>query len=143
MQNHFNLIYREEEREMLPLCRDRKIAVTPHSPMAGGKLTRDLNVHTLRGDTDEIIKLKYGHSEEKDRIIIQRVAEIAEKRNIKKAQVALSWVLQKDGVTAPVIGAAKDYHIADAIDALKVVLSKEEVTYLEEAYVPHEVVGAQ
>lgn len=143
MQNHLNLIYREEEREMLPLCRDQKIAVTPYSPMAGGKLTRNLDESTFRGDTDEIIKQKYGYSEDEDRIIIGRVAELAERHGIKRAQIALAWVLQKEEVTAPIIGATKEDHIIDAIEALNVQLSSEEVSYLEESYVPHRVVGAE
>ncbi len=143
MQNHLNLIYREEEREMLPLCRDQKIAVTPYSPMAGGRLTRDPDEHSLRGDTDKIIRMKYDQSAEKDAMIIKRVGEIAEKLGVKRAQVALAWVIQKNGVTAPIIGATKEYHITDAVDALKIKLSEADVAYLEEAYVPHEIVGAE
>lgn len=143
MQNHLNLIYREEEREMLPLCKDEKIAITPYSPLAGGKLTRDLEKHTFRGDTDEVIKQKYGHSEKEDMVIIQRVAEMADKYGIRRAQVALAWVLQKEGVTAPIIGATKAEHIIDAVNALDVKLSSDDINYLEENYVPHRVVGAE
>ncbi len=143
MQNHLNLIYREEEREMLPLCRSEKIAVTPYSPLAGGKLTRDLSETTFRGDTDHIMKMKYGQSEDQDRTIISRVAELADKYNVNRAQIALAWLLCKDGVTAPIIGVTKEYHITDAVKALEIKLSTEDVAYLEETYVPHRVVGAQ
>ncbi len=143
MQNHLNLIYREEEREMLPLCKDEKIAVTPYSPLAGGKLTRDLSETTFRNDTDAILKMKYGHAEEQDRVIIERVAELAEKYDVKRAQLALAWVLHKDEVTSPIIGTTKEEHITDAIKALTIELSQEDMNYLEEAYVPHRVIGAQ
>ncbi len=143
MQNHMNLIYREEEREMLPLCRTEKIAVTPYSPLAGGKLTRALSDTTLRGDTDHIMKIKYGNTEEQDRTIIHRVGELADKYNVNRAQIALAWLLQKDGVTAPIVGVTKENHITDAVKALDIKLSPDDVTYLEETYVPHKVVGAQ
>ncbi len=143
MQNHLNLIYREEEREMLPLCKEEKIAITPYSPLAGGKLTRDLSETTYRGDTDAVIKMKYGHAEEQDRTIINRVAELADKYGVNRAQTALAWVLQKEGVTAPIIGATKETHITDAVKALDIKLSPEEVAYLEETYVPHKVIGPQ
>ena len=143
MQNHMNLIYREEEREMLPLCREERIAVTPYSPLAGGKLTRDLSETTFRGDTDHIMKMKYGNTEEQDRTIINRVAELAEKYNINRAQIALAWLLQKNGVTVPIVGVTKENHITDAVKALELKLSTEDVAYLEETYVPHKVVGAQ
>lgn len=142
MQNHLNLIYREEEREMLPFCRQEKIAITPYSPLAGGKLTRDLSETTLRGDTDQVMKMKYGNTEDQDRTIIERVAELADRYGVKRAQIALAWVLQKDGVTSPIIGATKESHITEAVEALKVTLTPEDIKYLEETYVPHEVVGA-
>ena len=143
MQNHMNLIYREEEREMLPLCRSEKIAVTPYSPLAGGKLTRALSETTFRGDTDKMMKFKYGHAEEQDRTIINRVAELADKYNVNRAQIALAWLLQKDGVTAPIVGVTKGNHITDAVKTLEIKLTPEDVAYLEETYVPHKVVGAQ
>lgn len=143
MQNHMNLIYREEEREMMPLCKEEKIAVTPYSPLAGGKLTRDLSETTFRGDTDAVIKMKYAHAEEQDRTIIERVAELADKYGVKRAQIAMAWLLQKEGVTAPIIGATKESHLLDGIAALDVKLTPEDVTYLEESYVPHKVIGAQ
>lgn len=143
MQNHLNLIYREEEREMMPLCRDLKIGVIPYSPLASGRLTRDLpSQGTLRAETDQIQKMKYDASAETDQQIVARVAEVALKRGVTRAQVALAWLLQKEPVTAPIVGATKLAHLEEAVGALAVTLSPEEVTYLEEPYVPHRVVGA-
>lgn len=143
MQNHMNLIYREEEREMLPLCKEEKIAITPYSPLAGGKLTRDVSEHTFRGDTDAVIKMKYQHAEEQDRTIIERVGTLADTYGVSRSQVALAWILQKNGVTSPIIGATKEAHILDAVQALELKLTEEDVKYLEETYVPHRVVGPQ
>lgn len=142
MQNHLNLMYREEEREMMPLCMDQKIAVTPYSPLAGGKLARALDEHTFRGDSDVILKQKYGHCEKEDSIIINRVGEMAEKYGVKRAQIALAWLHQKPGVTSPIIGATKSDYISDAVESLKIHLSKEDIEYLEASYIPHKVVGA-
>jgi 1-deoxyxylulose-5-phosphate synthase len=144
MQNHLNLIYREEEREMLPLCREEKIGVIPYSPLAAGRLTRDASAeNTIRSETDQIQKMKYDASAQTDQQVISRVAEIAEKHNVPRAHIALAWLLQKQPVTAPIVGATKISHLEDAIGALSVVLSQEEVAYLEELYVPHRVVGPQ
>ncbi|MFK4566010.1 aldo/keto reductase [Enterococcus sp. UD-01] len=142
MQNHLNLLYREEEREMLPLCEDQKIAVTPYSPLAAGRLTRDWEATTKRFLTDTTAQSKYDSTEEQDKIIVQRVAELAEKRGVKRAQIALAWLLQKQPVVAPIIGATKESHLLDALPALELQLSTEEVAYLEESYLPHKVVGA-
>ncbi|MTD41518.1 aldo/keto reductase [Erwinia sp. CPCC 100877] len=142
MQNHLNLLYREEEREMLPLCEDQKIAVTPYSPLAAGRLTRDWEATTKRFLTDTTAKSKYDSTEEQDKIIVQRVAELAEKRGVKRAQIALAWLLQKKPVVAPIIGATKESHLLDALPALELQLSAEEVAYLEEPYLPHKVIGA-
>ncbi len=142
MQNHLNLIYREEEREMLPLCREEKIGVTPYSPLASGRLTRDWSASTLRTETDQIQKNKYDSTAETDQRVVERVKEIAEKYAVPRAHIALAWLLQKETVTAPIIGATKIAHLEDAIAALSVKLTKEDVTYLEEPYVPHRVVGA-
>ena len=143
MQNHLNLIYREEEREMMPLCRDLKIGVIPYSPLASGRLTRDLpSAGTLRAETDQIQKMKYDASAETDQQIVARVAEVAQTRGVSRAQIALAWLLQKEPVTAPIVGATKLAHLEEAVGALAVTLSPEEVTYLEEPYVPHRVVGA-
>ena len=142
MQNHLNLLYREEEREMLPLCGDQKIAVTPYSPLAAGRLTRDWEATTKRFLTDTTAKSKYDSTEEQDKIIVERVAEITDKYQVKRAQVALAWLLQKEQVVAPIIGATKESHLTDAMPALDLKLTPEDVTYLEEAYLPHHVVGA-
>ncbi len=142
MQDHYNLLYREEEREMIPLCKDQKIALTPYSPLAGGRLTRDLSETTLRGETDEIAKKKYDSSLEKDTIIIERVKEIAEKYNVQRAEVALAWLLKKEQVVSPIVGATKFSHLETAVSALNLELTQEDIKYLEEEYVPHNVVGA-
>ncbi len=144
MQNHLNLIYREEEREMLPLCRDHKIGVIPYSPLASGRLTRDWSADSsLRAQTDQIAKSKYGSTEDTDRQVVERVAELAEKHRVPRVHIALAWLLQKEPVTAPIIGATKISHLEDAVGALSVKLSQEEVAFLEEPYVPHRVIGHQ
>ncbi|HEY9089586.1 MAG TPA: aldo/keto reductase [Anaerolineaceae bacterium] len=148
MQNHLNLIYREEEREMLPLCRAEGIGVTPYSPLASGRLTRDWAAEdTLRSETDQIARAKYDSVSTgvaaADRAVAQRVAEIAANHAVPRAQIALAWLLQKSPVTAPIIGATRIHHLEDAAGALAVQLTPEEVTYLEEPYVPHAVVGHQ
>lgn len=142
MQNHLNLIYREEEREMLPLCKEEKIGVIPYSPLAGGRLTRDWSETTHRSETDETAKEKYSPMEDKDRLIVERVAAIAEKYGVPRVQIALAWLLQKEPVTAPIIGATKTTHLEDATAALSIKLTSEEIASLEEPYVPHRVVGA-
>jgi aryl-alcohol dehydrogenase-like predicted oxidoreductase len=144
MQNHMNLIYREEEREMLPLCRAEKIGTTPYSPLASGRLTRDWSSEsTLRSETDQIQKSKYDAAAENDRPIVERVKEIAQKHGLPRTHIALAWLLQKEPVTAPIIGATKISHLEEAVGALSVKLSQEEVEYLEEPYVPHRIVGHQ
>ncbi len=144
MQNHLNLIYREEEREMLPLCRAEKIGCIPYSPLASGRLTRDWSQDSsLRAQTDQIANGKYGSTEETDRQVVRRVAETAEKYGCTRSQIALAWLLQKQPVTAPIIGATKNAHLEDAVGALSVRLSPEDVAYLEEPYVPHKIVGHQ
>ncbi|WP_226555065.1 aldo/keto reductase [Priestia megaterium] len=142
MQNHLNLIYREEEREMLPLCKEEKIGVTPYSPLASGRLTRDWSVTTQRSETDKVQKSKYDATGDADRLVVERVASIAEKHGVPRSHIALAWLLQKETVTAPIIGATKIPHLEDATAALSVKLTPEEITYLEEPYVPHPVVGA-
>jgi aryl-alcohol dehydrogenase-like predicted oxidoreductase len=144
MQNHLNLLYREEEREMLPLCREEKIGVTPYSPLASGRLTRDWSAEsTLRSETDQIQKMKYDAAAESDRPMIERVAELAKKYGVSRAHIALAWLLQKEPVTAPIIGATKISHLEEAIGAFSVKLAPEDVTYLEEPYAPHRIVGHQ
>ena len=143
MQNHMNLIYREEEREMMPLCRAEGIGVIPYSPLASGRLTRDTSdQNTLRAQTDQIQKMKYDATAETDRQIVERVAELAEKHGVQRSQIALAWLLQKAPVAAPIVGATKISHLEDAVGALSVELTPEEVASLEEPYVPHQVVGA-
>lgn len=142
MQNHLNLIYREEEREMLPLCLDQGIGVIPYSPLASGRLTRDKSEKTHRSETDKTQKSKYDAMADADQIIIDRVAELSQKYNVSRSQIALSWLLQKEPVTAPIVGATKISHLEDAVGALSVSLTPKEVVYLEEPYVPHPVVGA-
>ena len=141
MQNYVNLLYREEEREMLPLCRDEGIAVIPWSPMARGRLTRDWDETSARVETDEFGKGLYKNTADADRKVVERVAEIAGERNVPRAQIALAWVLQKSPVAAPIIGATKPAHLDDAVAALSIRLDAEEIKRLEEPYVPHAVVG--
>ncbi|KQU25062.1 MULTISPECIES: aldo/keto reductase [Priestia] len=141
MQNHLNLIYREEEREMLPLCREEKIGVTPYSPLASGRLVRDWSETTLRSETDQAQKSKYDATADADRLVVERVAAIAEKRGVPRIHIALAWLLQKEPVTSPIIGATKISHLEDAIGSLSIKLTPEEIASLEEPYVPHPIVG--
>lgn len=141
MQNYLNLLYREEEREMLPLCQAEKIGLIPWSPMARGKLTRDWNETSARSETDKFGQTLYSVAAEADRRVVERVAEIAAERGVSRAQVALAWVLQKEPVTAPIVGATKMSHLDDAVSALSVHLTPEEIAGLEEPYVPHPVLG--
>jgi aryl-alcohol dehydrogenase-like predicted oxidoreductase len=149
MQDHLNLIYREEEREMLPLCRDEGIALTPYSPLAAGRLTRDWSETSTRFETDPIAKKKYDSTRDADKLVVERLAEIAKKHGVPRAQIALAWLLQlhsqlqlqKPSVTIPIIGATKISHLEDAVPALSVTLSPEEVSFMEEPYVPHRMVG--
>ena len=141
MQDHYNLLHREEEREMLPLCAAEKIAVLPWSPLARGRLARAWDEGTARLESDEYGKKLYTAATDSDRRVVERVGEIAQKRGVPRAQVALAWVLHKPVVTAPIVGASKQQHLDDAIAALSLELSAEEVAALEEPYVPHPVVG--
>jgi aryl-alcohol dehydrogenase-like predicted oxidoreductase len=141
MQNHYNLLYREEEREMMPLCVDAGIGVIPWSPLARGRLTRDWAEETARTRTDQYGNKLYVQTEESDRKVVERVAAIAAARGVPKAQVALAWVAQKPFVTAPIIGAGKAQHLSDAVAALTLRLEPSEIAALEAPYVPHRVVG--
>ncbi|MFT3800536.1 MAG: aldo/keto reductase [Burkholderiaceae bacterium] len=143
MQNHLNLLNREEEREMMPLCADQKIAVIPWSPMARGRLTRDWDAGSAREETDEFGKKLYTFSPDKDRAIVDAVAEVARERGVPRAQVALAWVIQHRGVTAPIVGASKPEHLDDAVAALSLGLGDDEIRRLEAPYVPHPVAGFQ
>jgi aryl-alcohol dehydrogenase (NADP+) len=141
MQNHYNLIYREEEREMLPLCEDQGIAVIPWSPLARGKLTRAANdPSTTRSGSDQFAKTLYTE-DYTDQAVIERVDHIAKTRGVPMAQIALAWVLANDVITAPIVGVTKQHHLDDAIAALDIDLGPEPITYLEERYLPHEVAG--
>jgi 1-deoxyxylulose-5-phosphate synthase len=138
MQNHYNLLYREEEREMLPFCADQGIGVIPWSPLARGRLTRPWDTTTTRSETDSFGQSLY-RDEDKD--IVSRVADLAGKRSVSPAQIALAWLLRNPVVTSPIVGATKPQHLADAIAALDLELSPDEATYLEEPYEPHRVAG--
>jgi len=139
MQDHYNLLSREEEREMLPLCADQGIGVLPWSPLARGRLTRDWDQATNRSETDEFGKTLY--HETADRDIVGRVAEIAAQRGVPRAQVALAWVLRNPVVTAPIVGASKAQHLEDAVAAVQLRLTEEEVQKLEQPYTPRGAVG--
>lgn len=141
MQNHYNLLYREEEREMLPLCLDQGIAVIPWSPLARGRLTRDWDERTARTETDEFGKGLYARTEENDRAVVDAVARIARERGVPRAQVALAWLARNPAVTAPIVGATKPHHLTDAVAALELELTDDEVTQLEAPYAPHPVAG--
>jgi aryl-alcohol dehydrogenase-like predicted oxidoreductase len=141
MQNYYNLLYREEEREMLPLCHNQQIAVIPWSPLARGRLTRDWDAGSRREETDEVGKRLYAGAEDADRQVVARVAEIAAQRSIPRAQVALAWLAHKPDVTAPIVGASKPQHLDDAVAALAVALSEQEISQLEQPYQPHPVLG--
>ncbi|AUG53586.1 aldo/keto reductase [Thalassospira marina] len=143
MQNHLNLLYREEEREMLPLCADQNIAVIPWSPMARGKLTRDWDEKTNRDEKDEVSKRLYEHTRDADHKVVDAVGEVAKNRDVPRAQVALAWLLQKDGVTAPIVGASKAHHLDDSIAAMSLNLTDDEIALLEAPYVPHAIAGFQ
>jgi aryl-alcohol dehydrogenase-like predicted oxidoreductase len=138
MQNHYNLLYREEEREMLPLCVDEGIGVIPWSPLARGRLTRDWDATSARSETDEFGRTLY---QDDDQVIVQAVADIAQNRGVSRAQVALAWMLGKSSVTSPIIGATKLEHLDDAIAAVDLQLDADEVKVLEAPYRPHEVAG--
>ena len=141
MQNHVNLLYREEEREMLPLCRAEGIGVLPWSPLARGRLTRDWRETSTREETDEVGKKLYAAAVDADRAVIDAVGAVAAARGVPRAQVALAWVLQQPGVTAPIIGASRVGHLEDAMAALALRLTSEELAALEAPYVPHPVSG--
>jgi len=138
MQNHYNLLYREEEREMLPLCADQGIGVIPWSPLARGLLTRDWDAATARSETDPFGRSLYGAD---DRLIAEQLARVAENRGVPRAQVALAWVAGHPAVTAPIVGATRPHHLDDAIAALDIQLTAEETEQLEKPYVPHRIAG--
>ncbi len=142
MQNHLNLINREEEREMLPLCADQGIGVIPWSPLARGRLTRDWDSVSARSETDEFGRTLYlPHTAEADRLVVEAVGKVAAERGVPRAQVALAWVMQSKAVSAPIIGATKMQHLDDAIAALSIKLTPEEIATLQAPYIPHEILG--
>jgi aryl-alcohol dehydrogenase-like predicted oxidoreductase len=141
MQNYVNLLYREEEREMLPLCRAEGIGVIPWSPLARGRLTRDWDESTARSETDEVARKLYAVTEAADRKVVEAVAAIAAARGLPRAQVALAWVLRTPGITGPIVGATRPGHLEDAVAALSITLTDAEVAALEAPYVPHPVLG--
>jgi len=143
MQDHYNLIHREEEREMLPLCAAEGIGVLPWSPLARGRLTRDWDEGTERTRTDEFGKTLYTANVESDRQVVARVAEIAKRRGVPRATVALAWMLHKPVITSPIVGVSKPHHLDDAVAALALRLAPEEIAALEEPYVTRPVVGFQ
>ena len=142
MQNHLNLLYREEEREMLPLCKAEGIGVIPWSPLARGRLTRAAGeASTPRAGLDQYQKTLYAAAEAADRVVIDAVGGIAAKRGVPRAQAALAWLLAKPGVTSPIIGATRPEHLDDAVAALSLKLTAEEIAALEAPYVPHAIAG--
>ncbi|GJD90168.1 MULTISPECIES: aldo/keto reductase [Methylobacterium] len=141
MQNHLNLLHREEEREMIPFCVDQGVALLPWSPLARGRLTRDWDAASARQETDEVGKNLYDATAEADRKVVEAVARVAEARGVPRAQVALAWVLAQPNVAAPIVGASKPQHLDDAVAALDLRLTPEEIATLEGPYVPHAIVG--
>jgi len=141
MQNFVNLLYREEEREMLPLCRDQGIAVIPWSPLARGRLTRPWDQSTARLETDEFGRTLYARTGDADRKVAEAVGEVAQARGVPRAQIALAWVLQKAEVTSPIIGATRLEQLDDAVAALSMTLTADEIRAMEAPYVPHAVTG--
>ncbi len=143
MQNHYNLLYREEEREMIPLCRDQGVGVIPWSPLARGMLAgnraRGGEKRTVRAETDAFADILYTHPTDFD--VVDRVGEVAAERGVPMAQVALAWLLQRKGVTAPIVGSTKLHHLTDALAAEQLELDADEVARLEELYVPHPIAG--
>ena len=139
VQGHYNLIFREEEREMAKLCAEDNIAMTPYSALAGGRLSKHPGETSKRLQEDDYARLKYDSTAEQDEIIIRRVAKLADRRGVTMTEISLAWLLTK--VTAPVVGATKRHHVEGAASAVDLVLTEEETAWLEEAYVPHRLVG--
>jgi len=141
MQDQYNLLMREEEREMLPYCLDQGVGVIPWSPLARGRLTRDWEATTHRSENDQFGGRLYRQAEENDRKIVEAVASIADERGVPRAQVALAWLLHQPAVTAPIVGVTKDHHVSDAVAAAELELSADELARLGEHYVPHAAEG--
>ena len=141
MQNHYNLLYREDERELIPICKEQGVVLTPYSPLAAGRLSRAWSADTLRSQTDVVAIGKYDSTKDSDIEIVKRVSGLATKHNCTMTQIALAWQFAK-GVTSPIIGATKVKYFDDAVGSFDIALSKEDVDFLEELYVPHKIVGA-
>jgi len=141
MQDHYNLIYREEELDMLPLCYEQGIAVIPWSPLARGKLTRPWGDTTARSVSDEVGKDLYDASHENDALIAERLANVADDKGVTRAQVALAWLLSKPGIAAPIIGVSREHQLDDLLAAVDLTLKPEEIAELETVYQPHKRVG--
>ena len=142
MENHYNLLYREDERELIPICKQMNVSLMPYSPLAAGHLARSQwKSDSLRGKTDRVAMGKYDRMEEQDMQIVKRVHELAEKYQCKMSQIAIAWHWAK-GIASPIIGATKKQYFDDAVNALTIKLTSEDIAYLEEPYVPHPIVGA-
>ena len=141
MQNHYNMLYREDERELIPICKQMNVSLIPYSPLASGHLTRPTwDSDSKRSETDKTARSKYDHAMQQDMKIVERVAEVSKQRGVSMTEVALAWQFSK-GVTAPIVGATKPHHFADAIKSADLELTAEEVKYLDEPYIPHKIVG--
>lgn len=141
MQNHYNLIYREEEREMIPLCQDRKVALTPWSPLAGGRLAHPWGTQTARVKIDEVSKWVWDGTNALDKVVVDNVQRLAEAKGLPMSQLALAWMLSKPWITAPIVGTTSIRHVEDAVAALNIELSPEDIQALEAPYAPHPVLG--
>ena len=142
MQDHYNPLYREDERELIPICRQMNVALTPYSPLAAGRVARrDWDADTARSRTDIVARGKYDSTEQQDKAIAARIEELAKRRGVTMTQIAFAWHFAK-GVASPVIGATKEKYLDDAVGAFSVRLTPEEVAFIDEPYVPHKVVGA-
>lgn len=142
MQNHYNPLYREDERELIPICRQMNVALTPYSPLAAGRVARpNWDADTMRSKTDKVAHSKYDSTEETDTAIAMRIRELAEKRGVTMTQVAFAWHFAK-GIASPIIGATKEKYLDDAVGAFAINLTVEEVAYIDEPYVPHKIMGA-
>ena len=142
MENHYNLLYREDERELIPICKQMNVSLMPYSPLASGHLARaSWKADTLRSKTDKVAMGKYDRTEQQDMLIVKRVAELAEKYGCKMSQIAISWHIAK-GVASPIIGATKIKYLEEAVNSFNVKLTAEDIAYLEEPYIPHRIVGA-
>lgn len=142
MQNHYNLLYREDEREMIPICKQFNVSLTPYSPLAAGRLSRsEWKTDSKRSQSDRVAVSKYDSTQEQDMLVVKRVAELAEKYSVSMSQIAVAWLWAK-GVTSPIIGATKPKYFDDIANAFNISLTDEDIAYLEELYVPHKIVGA-